>query len=372
MRFFSFVSVPVESSFRSGGAASSAPVCQGLHGEATRADARPPAAAGKRSPAGLRTASRQRAAVAFAAACFGAFAVSAADGGRSVEERVRALLAESHSGAEAATNTPQRVRVIEGRAAVFASTNTARDALAWLPAGAELTVRGELPDESVWVCVDPPESASVWIYRELVRDGAVAADKSRLRAGAGLSYRTVGSLAKGTRLEVRGSYGDWLRVKPPPGMDFWVLRDQVEPLAVLPDGGSVPESEAPPEAAAGAGAAVSDAPATNRVEVSAPQPIPAQPPPELAGCLLADIPGQGEPVLLTGVLDWGSVGGLAAPFCLVARQADGDSLPVCHVFAPAALAGPHVGARVALEGTRWQVKGAALPVLVVRSLRSLE
>ncbi len=335
MRFFSFVSVPLESLFRSGGAVSW----------------------------------RQLAAVALAAACccaFPAFAVAE----DSVEERVRALLAGSLSGASA-TGTPQRVRVIEGRAAVFASTNAARDALAWLPAGAELTVRGELPDESVWVCVDPPETASVWIYRELVRDGAVTADKSRLRAGAGLSFRTVGSLAKGTRVEVRGSYGDWLRVKPPPGMDFWVLRDQVEPLAILPVGGVVPESETPepgvlPEAAA------SDASATNRVVVPASLPLPARPPPELTGRLLADVPGQGEPVLLTGVLDFGAVGGLAAPFCLVARQADGDTLPVCHVFAPASLAGPHVGARVALEGTRWQVKGVPLPVLVVRSLRPLE
>jgi hypothetical protein len=305
-----------------------------------------------------------------AAACAGVLPAAARAEG-SVEERVRALLAESPVGSEFSTNAPQRVRVIEGRAAVFASTNSAREALAWLPAGTELCVRGDLPDESVWVCVEPPESVTVWIYRELVRDGKVAADKSRLRSGAGLNYRTVGSLAKGTRVEVRGKYGDWLRIKPPAGIDFWMLRDQVEPLAVMPAGGAVPESEAPPEEVAAETnrlAAAAEPADTNRVAAQAMPPLP----PALAGAALADVPGQGAPVLLTGVLDWGAVGNFAAPFCLVARQANGETLPVCHVFAPASLASPRVGERVALEGTRWQVRGVAMPVLVVRSLRPQE
>lgn len=311
----------------------------------------------------------------WALACCGLFAgLARAEG--SVEERVRALLAEGRAGAGAAASTPQRVRVIEGRAAVFASTNASREALAWLPAGAELSVRGELPDESVWVCVEPPEGVSVWIYRELVRDDKVTADKSRLRAGAGLAYRTVGSLSKGTRVEIRGKYGDWLRIKPPSDLAFWVLRDQVEPLAVMPPGGLVPESEAPPEEASDAtnrlAGVAAAADAGRWTAQSGPAPLPPPPPPELAGAALADAPGQGAPMLLAGVLDWGAVGDFAAPFCLVARQSGGDTLPVCHVFAPASLAAPHVGERVALEGTRWQVKGVALPVLVVRTLRLQE
>lgn len=272
---------------------------------------------------------------------------------------------------------PVLVRVIEGRAAVFASTNAVREAVAWMPSGTDLTVRGELQDEAVWVCVEPPERVSVWIYRELVRDGEVVADKSRLRSGAGLNFRTIGSLNKGERVDVRGKYGDWLRIRPPAELDFWVLRDQVEPLATMPPGGIVMDEDLPAE---GERAGLS----TNRtaevpviaetnLTVVLPQPLPPRPlPPELAGAVLADAPNQGEPVLLAGVLDFGAVGGFEAPFCLVEGQASGDTVPVCHLLVPVSLANPHVGTRVALGGTRWHVKGVALPVLVVHSLRALE
>lgn len=296
---------------------------------------------------------------------------------------MRALLAASHAGAVLSTNAPLRVRVIEGRAAVFASTNAAREALAWLPAGTELSVRGELPDESVWVHVEPPESVTVWIYRELVRDGMVAADKSRLRSGAGLNFRAVGSLNKGTRVEVRGRYGDWLRIKPPAGLDFWMLRDQVEPLATAPAGGAAEETEAPPEEEVMGVAETNRAPAeaetvkTNRLATGdenrmAPPPSPPRPlPPELTGAALADVPNQGAQVVMTGVLDYGMVGGgIAAPFCLISRQANGDAAPVCHVYAPVPMANPLVGESVAAEGTRWYLKGVALPVLVLQKLQN--
>lgn len=318
------------------------------------------------------------------AVAFGCLLAGFARAEDSVEERVRALLAESHAGAELATNASLRVRVIEGRAAVFASTNAAREALAWLPAGTELSVRGELPDESVWVHVEPPESVTVWIYRELVRDGKVVADKSRLRSGAGLNFRAVGSLNKGTRVEVRGKYGDWLRIKPPAGLDFWMLRDQVEPLATAPAGGVAEEAEAPSEEEVMGGAETNRAPAeaaiieTNRLatwaqtRAATPPASPLPLPPELAGAALVDVPNQGAQVVLTGVLDFGMVGGgFAASFCLVARQSEGDARPVCHVLAPTSMANPYVGEPVTLEGSRWQLRGVALPVLVVHKLRSV-
>lgn len=260
-----------------------------------------------------------------------------------------------------------RVRVIEGRSAVFASTNAVREALAWLPAGTEFVVRGELTD-GAWVCVDPPENVSVWIYRELVRDGVVLADKSRLRSGAGLNFRPVGSLNKGDTVEVRGSYGDWLRIKPPPEMCFWMLRDQVEPLAAMQPGGV--DTNVTEEVAA---ASVTNEPvvvSSNLVTWVEPvvplvQPVPA----ELRGFLLDNTQEQGVTVILSGMLDWGAVGAVTAPFCLVARQADGDTSPVCHLIASTQTYSPHVGSTVVVEGTRWRVKGSDLPVVIPTEVR---
>ena len=165
-------------------------------------------------------------------------------------------------------------------------------------------------------------------------------------------------------MDVRGTYGDWLKIRPPAGIDFWVLRDQVEPLATMPPEGVLAEAETN-EAALAAVTGV----ATNSIAVSVPVTLP---PPELVGCALSDAPDQGMRVLLTGLLDWGTVGVVAAPFCLIARQPDGETRPVCHVLAPAATANPLVGATVVVDGTRWRVKGSELPVVIAETVRAVE
>lgn len=260
--------------------------------------------------------------------------------------------------AAAAEGPACRVRAIEGRVAVFASTNVVREAVAWQPSGAELEVRGELTDEA-WVCVQPPENVSVWVYRELVKDGVILADKSRVRAGAGLTFRPVGSLSKGDRVEVRGAYGDWLKIKPPPDVKFWILRDQVEPLATTEPVSvetNVPE-------------AVVAAAVTNEPVAVVPRAAAVAVPPELSGFVLDATQEQGAKVELRGMLDWGTVGAVNAPFCLVARQADGDTAPVCHLMAPLLTYSPNIGASIVVTGTRWRVTGSELPVVIPLSAR---
>lgn len=279
------------------------------------------------------------------------------------------------SAMAAEENQALRVRGIEGRVAVYATTNRLREAVAWLPSGAEFSVRGDLSDEDVWVRIEPPESVSVWVYRELVREGVVQADKVRVRAGAGLNGRPVGTLNKGDRVEVRGTYGDWLRIKPPPGSDFWVLRDQVEQLAVMPSEGAGDATGVSPGAAAGLqGVATNGALASlaGGVTNAAAMPLLAvRPPPELSGYALVSAPGQGQRVSLTGLLDWGTVGAVEAPFCLIEQTAEGETRPVCHLLARTTEAKPLVGAAVTVEGTRWLVKGSELPVIVAESVRAL-
>jgi len=268
---------------------------------------------------------------------------------------------------------PCRVRVIEGRIGVYSSTNAVREALAWLPSGTEFSVCGELGDDA-WVSIEPPDTVSVWIYRELVRDGVVVADKSLVRTGAGLSFRPVAVLDKGAAVAVRGVYGDWLKIKPPADVRFWVLRDQVEPVATQPS----PEADAAlSEPLASMLHVLTNettiAAFTNVVNEPAPERPPARArpavPPELSGFVLEETPGQGEKVILKGTLDWGGVGAVSAPFCLIAQQADGDSLPVCHLLAPELTYGPHIGAAVTIEGTRWRVKGTPLPFVIPHAVR---
>jgi len=270
------------------------------------------------------------------------------------------------------------VRGIEGRLPVYATTNAVREAVVWMPSGSELTVRGELADEAVWVRVEPPAGAVVWVYRDLVRNSVVQANKVRVRAGAGLAFHVVGVLNKGDRVEVRGSYGDWVKISPPPEIAFWVLRDQVEPLAVQPaegvaatnavqDIGMMIVTELSNSVSSEAFASVG-APATN----DAPIPLFHAPPAEIAGFPLREGVQQGERVVLTGVLDWGVVGEVNAPFSLTVRQADGDMRPVCHILVPSTLANPLVGSTVSVVGTRWFLRNSGLPVVAAESVREVE
>lgn len=271
------------------------------------------------------------------------------------------------------------VRGIEGgRVAVYASTNSPREAVAWLPSDTVFLVQGALKDDEPWVRVDPPDAVSVWLYRELVRDGRVLVDKSQVRAGAGPFFPPIASLDKGTRVETRGVYGDWLKIKPSSDIGFWVLHDQVEPLAALQNASDA-ESSSPDvfsdilDALTNETASLSftngvadrpDAESDGVGEV----PFHASPP-ELTGYVLDEATLQGERVFLKGTLDWGGVDAISAPFCLVTRQADGDTMPVCHLLAPEITYGPHIGAVVTVEGTRWRVKGAKLPFVIPQVVR---
>jgi hypothetical protein len=91
--------------------------------------------------------------------------------------------------------------------------------------GETLDVRGD--PSAAWVSVVPPDRVSLWMYGDLVRNGAVIAPKVSVRAGPGINYEAVGDVTKGTQLVLRGSQGAWLEIAPPDGCLLWVRKGQV-------------------------------------------------------------------------------------------------------------------------------------------------
>ena len=65
-----------------------------------------------------------------------------------------------------------------------------------------------------WVQVVPPERVDLWIHRDFVKDGLSVAEKVNVRAGAGINFSVVGQYTRGERIEVRGQFGEWLKVAP--------------------------------------------------------------------------------------------------------------------------------------------------------------
>jgi len=288
------------------------------------------------------------------------------------------LLTLAAETACAETGGGSSVRGIQGRLALYAATNPPLEAVAWLPAETVLVVVGELTD-APWTPVEAPDTVALWIYRDLVRDGEVLADKSLVRAGAGMTFRPLASLARGTPVQVRGMYGDWLKIAPPSGMTFWVLRDQIEPLAEWPPDSTAPQT--PPDLYSALIDALTRPPAQQpepdappdahppEIEPPAAPPRAVVRPPELTGFLLDETVAQGERVTLRGTLDWGGMDPVSAPFCLVTRESDGDAVALCNLLAPELTYGPHIGAEATVEGTRWFVKGARLPFVIPLTVR---
>lgn len=78
-----------------------------------------------------------------------------------------------------------------------------------------------------WAEVSPPESIEFCVHRDFVTNGVVQATKLTVRAGPGINYSRVGQLAKGDTVAVRGEFGEWLKIAPPPEASLWVSRDLV-------------------------------------------------------------------------------------------------------------------------------------------------
>ncbi len=281
------------------------------------------------------------------------------------------LILLAAAGSAVASGTPIRMRVIEGRAPVCTATNQTRETVLWLPAGAEVELFGALADGQEWVRVTAPPALALWVYRELVRDGHVTADKSQVRTGPGQAFPVVAQLGRGDPVTVRGTYGDWLRIAPPAQQSFWMVRGDVEPLALPapekePDVADTPEDfvlegEEPAEEVSGISSPVPP-PVAERIL----PPVPS----ELSAFVLDEAREQGRPTERRGILDWGGVGSVSTPFCLVGqREAGGEMAPVCHLILPVATYGPHIGAAVSIAGTEWHVNGSALPVLIPARVR---
>ncbi len=121
------------------------------------------------------------------------------------------------------------VRTIEERVALFATSNSSSEVVAWLPRGEELRTVDKTV-EALWLRVVAPESVNLWLYKDLLRDGRVLADKTQVRSGPGMNYLPVAQLGRGAIVEIRGVFGDWIKIKPPAGSLLWLLRDKVEPI----------------------------------------------------------------------------------------------------------------------------------------------
>jgi uncharacterized protein YgiM (DUF1202 family) len=166
-----------------------------------------------------------------------------------------ALAAMAAQGSEQGT-------VLKNRSNVRARPSTTAEVITQLKQGdavdviehKSVTEGGKTRD---WLRIALPATAKCYVASKLLQDGVVTGDAVNIRSGPGTNYRELGKLAKGDRVEVTGTKGDWTEIKPTENCSAWIAGELVEvqaaaaaePPASAAPAPIAPEVTTPPVAA---------------------------------------------------------------------------------------------------------------------------
>lgn len=269
--------------------------------------------------------------------------------------RFLALMAALLLGGAGPSAFGAEVVVTGDRVNLRAKASDQSEVVAQVSNGAKLTVKS-MGEE--WVELLPPPSVSLWVHRDMVKDGVATASKLNVRAGPGINYSIVARLAKGERVNVRGPQGEWLEVDPVPGSSVWVNRRFVKPVQTAPAPLPQTSIESKPKP---------------RPPASPPPPpptLPAQeevkpaPPEELVRRGLVPLEGQGLRVQAEGVLrPPGYLLGPPSRYRLVVEEG-GDYYTVCYIWGEKEVLDPLMGKKLLVVGRQYYLKMVRDPVVV--------
>ena len=261
-----------------------------------------------------------------------------------------------------------------------------------------------------WVEVAAPAAADLWVTKSFVQMPAntIGANRVNVRAGPGINYNVVCTLALGDVVEPRGDeVAEWLKIAPPASTRLWISREYVEILsgdapAIAPaepaeSTANVAESPAPTgsdEPKKADKAAKKRKSKAKDPEAEAPE-VPAMPPADLPTPIVApsvpekdvalrEIPvpapadlklipleGQGRLTEVEGELRAAPLINEAPTRYRVVRWQDNRWQILCHVYGEASKFRSLQDKRVALKGRQYWIQGAAAPVLVPDQVQEL-
>lgn len=97
-----------------------------------------------------------------------------------------------------------------------------------------------------WLKITAPANAKCYVAAKFIADSAATGDAVNIRSGAGTNFKDIGKLAKGEKVEVVETKGEWSQIKPTAGCHGWVAAELVEIVpAAAPALAPMETSEAP-------------------------------------------------------------------------------------------------------------------------------
>lgn len=198
-----------------------------------------------------------------------------------------------------------------------------------------------------WLRISLPETAKCYVSAKHVVDGTADVDNLNVRCGPGSSYRDIGKLAKGTKVEIVQKKGDWAQIKPTPDCSGWIAAELVD-VQVAPAPMATPEP----------------APSANSGQIVTP-PVAAP-----VGGPSVTVVNTDPDVLVTyavkdGYLDSVTESNAPAAFELRTSEADRLSFRVAYLEAPGLNLTKYNGKHVRIVGTQRWHKGDRYPVISI-------
>ncbi|MCX7817813.1 MAG: SH3 domain-containing protein [Kiritimatiellae bacterium] len=298
-------------------------------------------------------------------------------------------------GSVVAGAEPTNATVRGERVNVRARPHPQAEVVGQLSEPAVVQVRGISND---WVEIVPPAEFDLWVHREFVEQGTVNASKLVVRAGPGINYPKVGELKRGDTVQVRGEFGDWLKIAPPPGSSLWIAKSLVRfPEPPKPAPAVVARTESPPSGA-GAPAVPADRPAavpaaspplasspSGSTPVASRPPPPPVPPPAVAVPPPPPVAPQYVPtdLRLAPVDNQGAVvqreGRVRATMLTLGRpsryqlvdETGGAAETSCYLRGNDAQLQSFLERRLRIRGRQYWVQGSRYPVVVVDQISVL-
>lgn len=266
-------------------------------------------------------------------------------------------------------------RIRSDRVNLRARPDTSSEVVMQANAGDRFTV---VTTQADWVALTPPDTVDFWAHRDFVKDGVSTVNKLNLRAGPGINYSIVGSVDRDTKLDVRGQFGEWVKLAPTNG-SLWVSRELVDIVssvqAIVPPAPVAVESAAPPaaesvpmppaEAAPALGVFTQPEESVRPIEPSRPSSQVAPVPSDLN---LVPLEGQGQQVQRTGELKPAPfLFGRPSAFRLV-RKEGVQLVTICYVRGNTAQLNSLMSETLTIFGREYWVQGVKQPVVVLERI----
>lgn len=221
-----------------------------------------------------------------------------------------------------------------------------------------------------WVEVRPPEEVKFWVHGDFIDGDEISAPRLNVRAGPGINHAIMARLERGDRVVRRETFAEWVAIATPDEATVWIAREFVE--RELPPAKEAPQPERPPVAPTPAPAPTPEPAPEPPVAATPPRVVsptverPAPPPPP--DLELIPLEGQGEWVELEGTLrPAGFVRGRPSRYRLTRTR--GPLIEtICYVKGDEAQLQALLGRSLRIRGRQYWVQGARYPLLVVDAM----